>query len=100
VLAFSTAKRKHYGAQIFSRGNGCAGTSNRHTLRRECLKAVIFSEMLRRILSAYAAYYNQAHTHLVLRKEAPLHRAVQRTWRHCGWTAPPIRPDMMFGKDR
>ena len=78
----------------------------RHTLRRECLKAVIFREMhLRRILSAYAAYYNQAHTHLVLRKEAPLHRAVQRIWRHCrdsdpGWTAPPMRPDMIFGKDR
>jgi hypothetical protein len=34
------------------------------TLRRECLEqAVIFSEMhLRRILSAYAAYYNQART--------------------------------------
>jgi transposase InsO family protein len=36
------------------------------TLRRECLdRVVIFSEMhLRRILCAYAAYYNQARTHL------------------------------------
>ena len=51
------------------------------TLRRECLdQVVIFSEMhLRRILSAYAAYYNQARTHLALRKDAPLHRAVQRS---------------------
>jgi len=38
------------------------------------------SEMhLRRILSAYAAYYNQARTHLALQKDAPLHRAVQRS---------------------
>ena len=51
------------------------------TLRHECLdRVVIFSEMhLRRILSAYAAYYNQARTHLALRKDAPLHRTVQRS---------------------
>jgi Integrase core domain len=42
------------------------------TLRRECLdQVVIFSEMhLGRILSAYAAYYNQARTHLALQKDA------------------------------
>ena len=36
------------------------------TLRRECLdQVVIFGEThLRRILFAYAAYYNQARTHL------------------------------------
>jgi transposase InsO family protein len=51
------------------------------TLRRECLDhVVIFSEMhLRRILSAYAGYYNQARTHLALQKDAPLHRTVQRS---------------------
>jgi transposase InsO family protein len=51
------------------------------TLRRECLdQVVIFSEMhLRRILSAYASYYNQARTHLALQKDAPLRRAVQRS---------------------
>ncbi|MGA2566135.1 MAG: integrase core domain-containing protein [Pseudolabrys sp.] len=51
------------------------------TLRRECLDQVlIFGEThLRRILSAYAAYYNQARTHLALEKDAPLHRAVQRS---------------------
>ena len=50
------------------------------TLRRECLdQMVIFGEAhLRRILSAYAAYYNRARTHLALQKDAPLHRAVQR----------------------
>jgi len=51
------------------------------TLRRECLdQMVIFSEPhLRRILVSYAAYYNQARTHLALQKDAPLHRAVQRS---------------------
>ena len=51
------------------------------TLRRECLDQVlIFGEThLRRILPTYAAYYNQVRTHLVLQKDAPLHRAVQRS---------------------
>jgi len=51
------------------------------TLRRECLDQVlIFSEMhLRRVLSAYAAYYNRARTHLALQNDAPFHRAVQRS---------------------
>jgi hypothetical protein len=41
---------------------------------------VIFGEThLRRILSTYAAYYNQARTHLALQKDAPSHRAVQRS---------------------
>ena len=50
------------------------------TLRRECLdQMLVFGEAhLRRILSAYAAYYNQARTHMTLRKDAPLHRSVQR----------------------
>jgi transposase InsO family protein len=49
------------------------------TLRCECLdQMLIFGEAhLRRILSAYAAYYNQARTHLALQKDVPLHRAVQ-----------------------
>ena len=51
------------------------------TLRRECLdQMVICGEAhLRRILCAYAAYYNQARTHLALQKDAPLRRAVQRS---------------------
>jgi hypothetical protein len=41
---------------------------------------VIFGEThLRRILSTYAAYFNQARTHLALQKDAPLYRAVQRS---------------------
>ena len=51
------------------------------TVRRECLdRMLIFGEHhLRRILSAYMAYYNQTRTHLALQKDAPLHRAVQRS---------------------
>ncbi|MGA9892818.1 MAG: integrase core domain-containing protein [Xanthobacteraceae bacterium] len=50
------------------------------TLRRECLdQMLVFGEAhLRRILSAYMTYYNQARTHMALQKDAPLHRAVQR----------------------
>ena len=33
---------------------------------------------LRRILKAYAAYYNQVRPHLSLAKDAPLHRPIQR----------------------
>jgi hypothetical protein len=51
------------------------------TLRCECLdQMIIFGEThLRRILSAYAAYYNQARTHLALQKDVPLHRVVHRS---------------------
>jgi hypothetical protein len=43
------------------------------------LFCVVAKQHLRRILSAYAAYYNQSRTHLALQKDAPLHRAVQRS---------------------
>ena len=50
------------------------------TLRRECLdQVIVFGEAhLRRVLSAYAAYYNQTRPHLALQKDAPLRRAIQR----------------------
>src|SRR2546427_9853432 len=51
------------------------------TVRRECLdRMLIFGEShLRRVLASYAAYYNQARTHLALGKDAPLGRAIQRS---------------------
>jgi transposase InsO family protein len=60
--------------------NGCAERLI-GPVRRECLdQMLIFGEAhLRRVLSAYAAYYNQARTHLTLGKDAPMHRAVQRS---------------------
>jgi hypothetical protein len=40
---------------------------------------LIFGEAhLRRVLSAYSAYYNQARTHLALQKDAPLKRSIER----------------------
>jgi transposase InsO family protein len=51
------------------------------TLRRDCLDHVlVFGERhLRRILTSYSLYYNEARTHLGLSKDAPLRRAVQRS---------------------
>jgi transposase InsO family protein len=51
------------------------------TVRRQCLdRMLIFGEPhLRRVLASYAAYYNQARTHLALGKNAPLARAVERS---------------------
>jgi hypothetical protein len=38
-----------------------------------------FLAHLRQILSMYAIYYNGSRTHLSLHKDAPLHRAIQRS---------------------
>jgi hypothetical protein len=50
------------------------------TVRRECRdQMLIFCEAhLRKVLSLYAAYYNESRTHLSLRKYTPLGRAVER----------------------
>jgi len=50
------------------------------SIRRECLDhAVVFNEAhLRRILAAYASYYNAFRTHLSLGKDAPAHRQIQQ----------------------
>ena len=50
------------------------------TLRRECLDQIFISgeAHLRRVLSAYAAYYNQTRPHLALQKDAPFRRAIRR----------------------
>jgi len=51
------------------------------TLRRDCFDHVlIFGEQhLRQILTLYSRYYNEARTHLGLRKDTPRPRPVQRT---------------------
>jgi len=50
------------------------------SIRRECLDHVIvFGEAhLRRVLKAYASYYNQVRTHLSLDKDAPEFRHPHR----------------------
>ena len=51
------------------------------SIRRECLDhIVVFGEAhLRRILAAYAGYYNKVRTHLSLFKDSPVQRPVQRS---------------------
>ena len=51
------------------------------SIRRECVDhIVVWSEAhLRRILKAYARYYNDIRTHRSLNKDAPVSRPVQRT---------------------
>ena len=51
------------------------------SIRRECLDHVVVlgEAHLRRVLRAYADYYNRARTHLALAKDAPLGRPVQTT---------------------
>jgi transposase InsO family protein len=50
------------------------------SIRRECLDhMIVFGEAhLRRILGAYAAFYNESRTHRSLKKDTPVHRAIQR----------------------
>jgi transposase InsO family protein len=49
------------------------------SIRRECVDHfVILGEAhLRRILTKYAAYYNEVRTHRSLNKDSPIHRAIQ-----------------------
>jgi len=51
------------------------------SIRRECLDHIIVSgeAHLRRILIAYAAYYNSVRTHRSLNKDAPIFRPIQQT---------------------
>ena len=50
------------------------------SIRRECLDhMIVFGEAhMRRILGAYATYYNESRTHRSLKKDTPVHRAIQR----------------------
>jgi transposase InsO family protein len=53
------------------------------SIRRECLDHVVVlgEAHLRQLLANYATYYNAAHTHLALDKDAPLHRPTQTVGR-------------------
>jgi hypothetical protein len=53
------------------------------SIRRECVDHIIvFGEAhLRRILTKYAAYYNESRTHRSLNKDAPIHRTIQHAGR-------------------
>ena len=53
------------------------------SIRRECVDHVVVlgEAHLRRILTKYAAYYNELRTHRSLGKDAPIHRAIQHVGR-------------------
>jgi hypothetical protein len=74
------------------------------TLRRECLDhVVVFGEQhLRRVLSAYAVYYNQ--TRPIPPEGCPNMQSRPADRHHCRYPDPrrttsPLRPDIIFGKD-
>ncbi len=50
------------------------------SIRRECVDHLIVlgEAHMRRILTKYAAYYNDLRTHRSLNKDAPIHRTIQR----------------------
>jgi transposase InsO family protein len=50
------------------------------SIRRECLDHVVIlgEAHLRRVLAAYAHYYNELRTHRSLTKDTPIHRVVER----------------------
>jgi transposase InsO family protein len=53
------------------------------SIRRECVDHVVVlgEAHLRRILTKYAAYYNELRTHRSLNKDAPIRRAIQHVGR-------------------
>ena len=76
------------------------------SIRRECVDHVIVlgEAHLRRILTKYAAYYNELRTHRSLGKDAPIHRAIQHVGRIAsepvvGWPSPPLLSNLVFGTD-
>ena len=56
----------------------CTGNSIRVGPRE---RVVLGEAHLRRILTEYAAYYNELRTHRSLGKDAPIHRAIQHEGR-------------------
>jgi Integrase core domain len=76
------------------------------SIRRECTDhLLVFNvEHLRRILSKYASYYNEARTHVSLREGRALQTANRTIRRHCRifnpWrTTPSIRSNLVFRSD-
>src|SRR5205085_1620332 len=53
------------------------------SIRRDCVDHVVTlgEAHLRRILTKYAAYYNELRTHRSLDKDAPIHRTIQHAGR-------------------
>ena len=76
------------------------------SIRRECVDhlVVLGEAHLRRILTKYAAYYNELRTHRSLNKDAPIYRAIQHAGhRICARprrTSSPLLQNLIFGTDK
>jgi transposase InsO family protein len=57
------------------------------SVRRECLDHIVVlgDAHLRRILAAFAGYYNELWTHLSLSKDSPTHRPIHRYGQIAAW---------------
>jgi transposase InsO family protein len=57
------------------------------SVRRECLDHIVVlgDAHLRRILAAFAGYYNELRTHLSLSKDSPTHRPIHRYGQIAAW---------------
>src|SRR5450631_4897239 len=77
---FVLRNRELYQPKSKSSPNKVFGTHRCTTETIECLdRMIVVGEAhLRRILGAYAAYYNESRTHRSLNKDAPFHRAIER----------------------
>src|SRR4030088_3542901 len=77
------------------------------SIRRECVDHVLVlgEAQLRRILTKYAAYYNELRTHRSLDKDAPVHRAIQHVGRIVsapvlGRSSSPLLQNLVFCTDK
>jgi hypothetical protein len=72
--------------------------------RHEDLRLITGRGRYTRILALYSSCYNQMRTHLALRKDAPLRRAIRIRNHHYHTNsvriASSLRADMIFGKDK
>jgi hypothetical protein len=70
------------------------------SIRRECVDHLIVlgEAHLRRILRAYARYYNEIRTHRSLDKDAPISRPVQRIGNISSRPSSPILQNLVFGR--
>jgi hypothetical protein len=77
------------------------------SIRRECVDHIVVlgEAHLLRVLTRYAAYYNEQRTHRSLGKDAPIHRAIQHVGRIAsvpvlGGLQSPLLSYLIFGTDR
>ena len=75
------------------------------SIRRECVDHIVVlgETHLRRILTRYAAYYNELRTHVSWQRRSDLSRYPARRLHRIGagrrWPSPPLSSNLVFGTD-